>query len=67
MGMLNIAFLGPVLIGLAVIFLGLAMQDFWKTENKLTPARKTWVRIAIIFSAISIGLYVVQVITAITA
>ena len=60
---LNIAMLGPVFLALAIIFLALAMQDYWKQENKLTPARKTWVRIAMTFSAISIGLYVLHIIT----
>ena len=60
--LLNIAMLVPVFLAIAIIFLGLAMQDYWKQENKLTPARKTWVRIAMIFSAVSIGLYVLNII-----
>ena len=60
--LLNIAMLGPVFLALAIMFLGLAMQDYWKQENKLTPARKTWVRIAMIFSVVSIGLYILNII-----
>ena len=63
--LLNIAMLGPVFLALAIIFLALAMQDYWKQESKLTPARKTWVRIAMIFSAVSIGLYILNMITTI--
>ena len=60
--LLNIAMLGPVFLALAIIFLALAMQDYWKQENKLTPARKTWIRIAMIFSIVSIGLYILNII-----
>ena len=58
----NIAMSGPVFLALAIIFLALAIQDFWKLEDKLTPARKAWVRIAMMFSAVSIVLYVLQII-----
>ena len=49
-----------VFIALAVIFAGLALRDYLKTENKLTPARKTWLRIAFIFSGVGIFLYVLR-------
>ena len=53
--------LGSVFVALAVIFLGVAMQDYLKAEGKMTPARQAWLRIAFIFAGISIGLYVVRV------
>ena len=46
-----------VFIALAVIFVGLAFRDYLKTENKLTQARKTWLRIAFMFSSVGIFLY----------
>ncbi len=49
--------LGTVLVGLAVIFLAIAFRNFLKAEGKLTPARKTWLRIAIIFAAVAIVLF----------
>ena len=52
--------LGLVFVALAVIFLAVALQDFLKGEGKLTPARKTWVRIALIFSAVGIGLHLIH-------
>jgi NO-binding membrane sensor protein with MHYT domain len=47
-----------VFVALAVVFAALAFQDFLREEGKLTPARKTWLRMALIFSAVSIGLFV---------
>jgi hypothetical protein len=52
--------LGIVFIALAVIFVGLAFRDYLKTENKLTPARKTWLCIAFIFSGVGIFLFVLR-------
>jgi hypothetical protein len=49
--------LGLVLVGLAVIFHAAAFHNYLKAEGKLTPPRKTWLRIAIIFSVVAIVLY----------
>jgi hypothetical protein len=49
--------LGVVLVALSVIFLAAAFYNYLKTEGKLTPARKTWLRIAFIFAAIAIALF----------
>jgi len=53
--------LGAVFVALAVIFLGVAVQDYLKAEGKMTPARQAWLRVALIFAGISIGLYVMRV------
>ena len=53
--------LGSVFVALAVIFLGVTVQNYLKAEGKTTPARQTWLRIAFIFAGVSIGLYVVRV------
>lgn len=49
-----------VFIALAVIFLGLALRDSLKAEGRLTPARKTWLRIAFIFSSVGIFIYAMR-------
>ena len=45
--------LETVFLALAIIFVSLALRDYLKDEGKLTPARNTWLIIAIIFSAVS--------------
>jgi zinc transporter ZupT len=55
--------LGIVFAALAAIFVALAVRDFLNAEGKLTPARRTWLRIAIIFACVSIGLFVVQILS----
>ncbi len=52
--------LETVFTALAVIFVSLAVRDYLKAEGKLTPARKTWLLIAIIFSVVSIGLFIIH-------
>ena len=47
-----------VFLALAVIFAGITFRDYLLQEKKLTPARKTWLRISFIFSGIAIGLFV---------
>ena len=49
-----------VFVALAIIFTALALQDFLKDQDQLTPARKTWLRIALIFSAVAIGLFLMH-------
>jgi hypothetical protein len=55
--------LGIVFAALAAIFVALAVRDFLNAEGKLTPARRTWLRIAIIFAIVSIGLFIVQILS----
>jgi hypothetical protein len=55
--------LGIVFIALAIIFVGLALRDYLRSENKLTPARKTWLRVAFLFSNVGIFLYVLRLLT----
>jgi hypothetical protein len=58
--MRNLPSLGIVFIAIAIIFIGVALRDYLKTEGKLTIARKTWIRVAFIFVAVGIGLYFLQ-------
>jgi len=48
--------IGHILLALGLLFLAAACNDYLKRENKLTPARQTWLRIAQIFAAVTIGL-----------
>ena len=49
-----------VFVALAVIFVTLALRDFLKETGQLNPARKTWLLIALIFSAVTIGLFLMN-------
>jgi hypothetical protein len=50
-----------IFLALAIIFVGLSLQNYLRDEAKLTPMRQTWLRVAFIFAGISVGLYVFQV------
>ena len=52
--------IGIVFVALAVVFLGVALRDYLKTERKMTIARKVWLRTAFIFAGVGIGLYFIQ-------
>jgi hypothetical protein len=54
----NVPAAAIVFVALAVIFLGAALRDSLLAEGKLTPARKTWLRVSFIFSGVAIGLFV---------
>ena len=56
----NLPTVSIVFLALAVVFVALAVRDGFKSQGQLTPARKTWIRIAIIFSAVAIGLFVLH-------
>ena len=53
-----IALLGPFFVALGVIFLGLAVRDSVKNRGRVTPARKAWLRVGLIFTAVGVFLYV---------
>jgi hypothetical protein len=48
-----------VFVALAIVFVGLTVRDYLRDQRELTPARKTWLRIAFIFAGVGIGLYTV--------
>lgn len=58
--MLPLPCLSTVFVAIAVIFLGVTLQDYLRAEDKLTIARKVWIRMAFIFAGVAIGLYFVQ-------
>jgi len=47
-----------VFLALAIVFVGLAVRDYLLQEGKLSPARKTWLRMSLIFSAVAVGLFI---------
>jgi len=53
--------IGIVFVAIAVIFVGVALRDYLITEGKMTVARKIWIRMALIFAAVGIGLFFVQI------
>ena len=53
--------IGIVFVAIAVIFIAVAFRDYLKEEGKVTIARKIWIRMAIIFVAVGIGLFFVQI------
>jgi len=52
--------IGLLFLGLAVIFLAAALRDYLRAERKLSPARQTWLRVALIFAVVGIGLQLVS-------
>ena len=52
--------LSVVFVAIAVIFMAAAFWDYLKAEGKMTIARKVWIRMAIIFAVVGIGLFFVQ-------
>ena len=58
--MLTLPGVPVVLMALAVIFVGAALQTFLREEGKLTIERKVWLRIAFVFSGVAIGLFLWQ-------
>ena len=49
-----------VFVAIAIFFLGAVLRDFLKAEGKLTIARKVWLRLALIFAGVVVGLYFFQ-------
>jgi hypothetical protein len=47
-----------VFVALSVVFTAVSLRDYLVREGKLTPARRTWLRLSLIFAGIAVGLYV---------
>ena len=52
--------IGLLFFGLAVIFLAAALRDHLRAEGSRSLARRTWVRIAIIFAVVGICLQFIR-------
>jgi hypothetical protein len=46
-----------VFLALSVVFVALTVRDYLVEAGALSPARKTWLRVAFIFSAVTVGLF----------
>lgn len=53
-------YVGFYFLGLAALFLALALRSYRKTSAGWNPAVKTWLRIALIFAAVGSFLVVTQ-------
>jgi hypothetical protein len=54
---LNLRFIAPVFLGLAIVFLSLAELAHLRREGDPRVARKAWLRIGIIFGLAAVYLY----------
>lgn len=52
--------IGLLFVALSLLFFGLWLRDFVRSKGIKTPARRAWMRIAIIFGAIGAYLYLSQ-------
>ena len=48
--------IGWLFLGLAIIFLAAAILDYRRTRGAPSPARRAWLRIAIIFGLVGVTL-----------
>ena len=53
-------YIGILFLFIALIFVGVALRDYLKTEGKMTIARKIWILIAFIFAGVGGGLFIMQ-------
>ena len=53
--------LSVVFVAIAVIFMAAALWDYLKAEGKMTLGRKVWIRMAIIFAVVGVGLFFIQI------
>jgi hypothetical protein len=54
----NVPAVAFLFAALSAVFAILAARDFLGHAGRPTPARKTWLRMAVIFSAVAVGLFV---------
>jgi len=45
---------GILFLAFAVVFAALSLYDFLKKGAKMTPSRKTWILIAVIFTLVGV-------------
>ena len=55
--MLKGAQVGLLFIVLSLLFFGLSLRDYLRSGGKKTPARRAWLRIAIIFAIVGVFIY----------
>jgi len=52
--------LETLFLALAIFFLGLVSYDYLKEQTALTPARKTWLLLAMIFTLVALLQFVMH-------
>jgi hypothetical protein len=55
--------LSVIFFAIALIFAALTGRDFLRNKGKLSPASRTWLLIALIFSGVSLFLYLMGIST----
>jgi L-cystine uptake protein TcyP (sodium:dicarboxylate symporter family) len=55
-----IPFVSALFIAIAIIFLVVSFLDYIKNGSRMTIARKVWLRLAFIFTAVGCGLYLLR-------
>jgi hypothetical protein len=45
---------GVLFIILSILFFGLSLRDYVRSDRKKTPARRAWLRVAVIFAVIGL-------------
>lgn len=58
--MMNTKFIPIIFIAIGVVFFVIAFRDYQKSGKEKTIAFKVRLRMAIIFSAVGIGIYILQ-------
>ncbi|HZX47843.1 MAG TPA: hypothetical protein VFF47_01340 [Nitrospirota bacterium] len=48
---------GTIFFGISAFFLVVSFRDYLRSKGKKSIARKTWLRLAVIFAAVGIVLY----------
>jgi hypothetical protein len=48
---------GILFLILSVLFFGLSLRDYIRSKGQQTPARKAWLRVAVIFAIVGVLLY----------
>jgi len=61
MRMQIVSFVSIVFIGISIIFLAVSLRDYLKNGSTMTIARRVWLRMALIFAVVGIGLYFLHV------
>lgn len=47
-------------LAIAIIFVAHTVQDHLAAAGALSPARRTWLRVAVIFAGVAIGLHALR-------
>jgi len=55
-----IPFVSSVFFAISVIFLIISFRDYVKNGRTMTIARRIWLRMALIFAIVGIGLYILR-------